>query len=354
MKERVYIINNMLLRRKQNTLYFEKLIENEKEEEREEAEEYYFGKQLEIPAGDKKYMPIENIDSIFTFGHINFNSRLIYFLSRNSIPMHIFSIRGNYAGSFLPGERNISGSTMLKQAEFYSNYKKRIEIGKTLLEAAAHNQLMNLKYHNRRRVRLEGYITEIEELKSEMKNCSTINELMGLEGIIKRTYYEAWRSIFAYPINFSKRLKNPPPDMINSLISYGNTIVYGTCLNEIYMTRLYPEIGFVHEPGDSKLSLSYDIADIFKPLITDRAIFKVINKNIIGEKDFFTKNGFCRIKKDARQKFAMEIENRLLTKISLAGKQQKYSLRRVIREECYNLIKHFNEEKQYEAYKSKW
>lgn len=131
-------------------------------------------------------------------------------------------------------------------------------------------------------------------------------------------------------------------------------IVYSVCLNEIFHTRLYPEIGFIHQPGDNKMSLSYDLADIFKPLITDRAIFKVINKNMISEKDCTVRNNRCILKKSARQKFVQEIEDKLMTKIQLEGKEVRYSYRRVIREECYKLLRHFNQEEPYRAYISKW
>ncbi len=101
------------------------------------------------------------------------------------------------------------------------------------------------------------------------------------------------------------------------------------------------------------MSISYDIAD-FKPLIADRVIFKVINKNIISEKQCSVKNNRCYIEKKARQKFVQEIDEKLMTKIQLPDKSVKYSYRRIMREEYYKLIKHFNGEENYKAYITKW
>jgi len=360
MKQRFYLFSDSLIKRKNNTLcIFSILKDDENEEENceilnELKEEYLTsGNKTDIYTG-KKYIPVENIESFFAFGSINFNSRLIYFLSKYGIPIHLFNFRGSYAGSFFPPQSCISGSILLKQTDYYKDYKKRIYIASQFVSASANNAQANLKYYNNRGKCLEEYINEIEILKEEIKTCSTVNELMGIEGIIKKTYYESWKHIFNYPVAFYRRIKNPPSDMINSLISYGNMIVYGVCINEIYMTRLYPEIGFLHEPSDNKLSLCYDIADIFKPIFTDRIIFKVINNNIITEKDFFVKNGFCRIKKEARKKFALEFEEKLKTKISYPGSSKRYSYKSIVRNECYKLIKHISNEEKYTAYKTKW
>ncbi len=354
MKQRLYVFSDTLLRRKQNTLFFETMQNEDNEVTEFSKEEYFLNNNDYFPTGDKKYIPVENIDSIFAVGSVRFSSRFLYFLSQNHIPLHVISYRGNYAGSFSPAEKAVSGSLLMQQAAFCNNAEKRLFIAKRFIDASVHNILANLKYHYKRGRNLNEYIDSINDIKTEIFTCSSIHELMGIEGFSRKIYYEAWREIFKYPIAFYKRIKNPPSDMINSLISYGNSIVYGICLNEIYHTRLYPEIGFVHEPGDAKLSLSYDIADIFKPLITDRVIFKVINKDMISEKDFITRNGFCRIKKAAKKIFAQEFENKINTKIALPNLSRKVSYKSVIRQECYNLIKHLKSQTIYVPYKTKW
>ncbi len=358
MKQSIYIFSDTLIRRKESTVWLEKVIrENNDDEHAAEVQarqDYLLGEDILLLSGEKKCIPVESIDSIVAFGTVNFNSRLMHFLSQNEIPLHLFSFNGNYGGSFLPAERSCSGKILLKQAHFHNHKLKRLEIAKQITSAAISNCMANLKYHLNRGAHLKDYINDISEINNYVKTAYDTQELMGLEGTAKRIYYSAWRHIFAQPVDFTSRVKNPPNNLINALISYGNMIVYSVCLNEIFHTRLYPEIGFIHQPGDNKMSLSYDLADIFKPIITDRAVFKVINKNIISEKDCVIKNNRCFLKKAAKQKFVQEIDDKLMTKIQLEGKTVKYSCRRVIREECYKLLRHFNEEEPYEAYITKW
>jgi CRISPR-associated protein Cas1 len=369
MKQNIYLFSDTLIKRKDHTIVCEKVCKDENTTEEDvwdeyEKEEYVIGEDIKMPAGDNlpphsyssagKYIPIESIESILAFGSVRFNSRFLYFLSQNQIPLHVFSFKGNYAGSFLPSERQNSGSILIAQVLIFRNQLKRLEVAKQFILSAISNAAVNLKYYLNRGAVLSDEIQQLQEIKEYVYRADSIEELMGLEGTAKKCYYSSWKRIFNYPVDFSTRVKNPPNNLVNALISYGNMIVYSTCLNEIYHTRLYPEIGFLHEPGEAKLSLSYDISEIFKPLITDRAIFKVINKNIISESDAFVKNGRCILKKTARVTFAQEIENKLLTKIQVEGKEKRMSYRRLVREECYKLLNYITNQEKYEAYISKW
>ncbi|MBU0560446.1 MAG: type I-B CRISPR-associated endonuclease Cas1b [Bacteroidetes bacterium] len=358
MKQNLYIFSDTIIKRSNNTILCEKVIKDPIDEEEIEEKDFHqseflLDEECIIPSGDKKYIPVESIDSIFTFGSIRFNSRFLYFLSQNKIPLHSFTYNGAFAGSFLPADRNISGSILTLQVSNYLNHKRRLHIAKELSFASAKNCLSNLKYHRSRGASVIDVISILEDFIEYIFTAVDVQELLGIEGNIKKHYYTAWRKIFHYPVDFTHRIKNPPNNLINSLISYGNMIVYSLCLNQIYQTRLYPEVGFIHEVGEGKLPLCYDLADVFKPLFTDRTIFKVINKNMISEKDCFRKNNRCFLKQNAKKIFVTELENKFSSIVTLEN-NRSMSYKRIVKEDCYKLIKHLNGEHEYKGFISKW
>ena len=73
---------------------------------------------------------------------------------------------------------------------------------------------------------------------------------------IRDRYYAAWNVIVNQEIQFEKRVMHPPDNMINSLISFVNTLIYTKVLGEIYHTQLNPTISYLHEPGASGFHLS--------------------------------------------------------------------------------------------------
>ena len=80
------------------------------------------------------------------------------------------------------------------------------------------------------------------------------------------------------PVDFERRVKRPPDNMVNALISLFNSMLYGKVVSEIYKTQLNPTISYLHEPFNKRFSLALDISEIFKPLIVDRFIFHCLTR----------------------------------------------------------------------------
>lgn len=311
---------------------------------------------LEIVYKDntKKVIPIERVDDIYVMTEFDFNTSLLNFLSKYGINVHYFNYYGFYTGTYYPKETLVSGKLLVKQVEHYSNKKKRLEIAQAFIEAASYNIYRNLTYYKNRGKNLEAQMKEIEFLRKQIKLTKDVNELMGIEGNIRKVYYECWNEIINQDIDFEKRVKNPPDNAINSLISYVNTIIYTRVLSEIYKTQLNPTISYLHEPSERRFSLCLDIAEIFKPIIGDRLIFSMLNKKQITEKDFEEGLNFLYIKDKARKEITKQIDIRLQTTVKHKTLGREVSYEYLMRLEIYKLIKHLIEDVPYEGFKMWW
>lgn len=377
MKRNYYIFSNSVIRRKENTIIFEigdweslksfdekitsDIDDSDKDgyirkfkKEQEELLVSYDIKDKFDSEHKKKYIPVEDVEAIYCFGEVRFNSRFLNFLSKEKIPLHLFNYYGFYAGSFYPREYLNSGSLTVKQVQHYLEPVKRIKIAKEFISAGAFNMLKNLKYYDNRGTNLREEISAIEYFSMNIQDTKQTDELMGIEGNIRHTYYSCWSKILNINIEFEKRVKQPPDNMVNTLISFGNMMVYTACLSEIYRTQLNPLISFLHEPGERRFSLSLDIAEIFKPIFVDRIIFKVLNQQMISEKDFDKKINYCYMKESAKKVFVKEFDEKLKTIIKHRTLGRNVSYRRLIRLECYKLIKHLIGDKEYESFKIWW
>lgn len=311
---------------------------------------------LEIVYKDntKKSIPVERVDDIYVMTELDFNTSLLNFLSSFGISIHFFNYYGFYTGTYYPKEALVSGKLLIKQVEHYKDKNKRLEIAKSFIEAAYYNIYRNLTYYNNRGKDLNSYMKEIEFLRKQINICKDVQELMGIEGNIRKVYYDSWNIIINQDIAFDKRVKNPPDNAINSLISYVNTIIYTRVLSEIYKTQLNPTISYLHEPSERRFSLCLDIAEIFKPIIADRLIFSMLNKKQITEKDFEEGLNFTYIKDKARKEITREIDSRLQTKIKHKKLNREVSYEYLMRLEVYKLIKHLLEDEKYEGFKMWW
>lgn len=359
MKRDYYIFSGGKLIRKDNTLYFEPGEQSEPEEKQEyeieiEDEAIEEEKEEKINKLPRKPLPVEDIDSIYCFGEMRFNTKFFNFLAQSNIPLHIFNYYGYYSGTFSPRQTLLSGKLLVKQVDHYQASEKRIKLAKKFVEGATDNILKNLLYHNSREKDMSVFLEKIKEQKAKIEMVNTIQELMGIEGGIRSLYYTSWHLIINETIDFAKREKHPPTNPINALISFGNSMVYTNVLKEIYKTQLNPLISFLHEPGARRFSLSLDISEIFKPLLADRIIFSLINKKMIQEKHFTKNMNMCHLNEEGRKIFVREFDEKLKTTIKHRKLNRSVSYGYLIRLECYKIIKHLLGERDYEPFKIWW
>lgn len=308
-----------------------------------------------INSEGKKYIPIERVYDIYVFATLTINTTLLSFLSQKKISIHFYNYYDFYIGSYYPKETLVSGKLLINQVEKYQNYEERMFIAQQFIEAASYNILRNLKYYNNREKDLTSYIDEIEELRKQIYLTYDIKQLMGVEGNIKKLYYSAWPIIINQKIEFEKRVKRPPDNLINTLISFMNSIIYTKTLSEIYKTQLNPTISYLHEPSDKRFSLCLDVSEVFKPLIVDRTIFSLLNKNMITENDFYIDDGgYYRMKESSIKKVMKALEETLSRSIKHKDLNRDVSYKHLIRLELYKLIKHIINEKNYEGFKIWW
>ncbi|MFQ6120253.1 MAG: type I-B CRISPR-associated endonuclease Cas1b [Methanosarcinales archaeon] len=327
MKKEYYITQSGRIKRKQNTVYFE----NEK---------------------IKKAIPINNINAIFALGEIDINSKLLVYLSQNNIPMHFFNHYGFYSGTYYPREYLNSGFLIVKQVEHYLDNAKRLEIAKEIIKASSHNILKNLLRYKSQGKDVSAIIDKIKQEQNRIDSTQDIAELMGLEGRIRDQYYQSLNVVLRTGFEFEKRVKRPPDNMINCLISFGNSLVYTTVLTEIYHTQLNPTISYLHEPRERRFSLSLDLSEIFKPILADKIIFNLINNQILKPEHFLKELNFCYLNENGKKLYLQEYDQKLKTTIMHRKLKRKVSYRRLIRLECYKLAKHLIGAENFEGFKT--
>jgi len=371
MKVNYYILRNGVLKRKQNTVYFvyKKNTASKKEEEEKVFEVEIEGNETELkgdterreeenakPEIGRKILPIERISAIYAYGRISFTSGVISYLSKYGTPVHFYNYYGFYEGSYYPRERLLSGDLVIRQAAHYMEKKKRLELAKAFVQGAAENIMRNLEYYNREGRDVTRQLEGIRDLSARIagNETNTVQRLMALEGAIRNTYYQSYDKIVPSGFKFGVRTKQPPENPLNALISFGNSLLYGTVLTEIYNTQLNPTISYLHEPSERRFSLSLDIAEVFKPFLVDRVIFKLVNKHMLSEGDFVQELNSCLLNDKGRRTFLAEWDEKLKTTIKHRDLKRNVSYQRLIRLECYKLTKHLLGTKEYKPFVIWW
>lgn len=329
MKQDYYLIQSGKLTRHENTVYFE----NE---------------------NIRRILPIHKISSIYAYGMLSLSSGVTQYLCKEKVPIHFFNYYGFYSGTLYPREKLVSGNVIIEQSRAYLDNENRLYIAKRFVEGAVKNILRNIEYYQKAESTLKKYNDEIRGILTDLENTATIPEVMHIEGAIRDKYYSFIDEIMPEGYKIIKRTRMPPENRMNTLISFGNSLVYTTVLSEIYNTQLNPTISYLHEPYERRFSLSLDLAEIFKPILADRVIFKLVNKNMLDDKCFRSELKDVMLTDKGKKLFLKEYNDRLATTITHKALGRKVSYKRLIRLESYKLIKHLLGEKKYKPLVMWW
>ncbi|MCD6493475.1 MAG: type I-B CRISPR-associated endonuclease Cas1 [Archaeoglobaceae archaeon] len=322
-KRNYYIMSDGKLKRHENTIYFES-------------------------SDGKRPLPINSIYSIYAMGSLTLTSKAITYLAKEGICIHFFNYYGYYVGSFYPRESLVSGNVVVKQVEHYLDSEKRLELAKLIVEGSILNMSKILSYY-----KLNDLKANVEESLQSLAFVKNVNEVMGCEANARSNYHSAFDKILKH-FKFVKRSRRPPENEVNAMLSFGNSLLYSTVLSEIYHTQLNPSISYLHEPLERRFSLALDIAEIFKPSIVDRTIFGLVNKGMMNKEDFNKDMNGVLLSESGRRKFVKAYEEKLRTKIKHRQLRKNVSYQRLIRLECYKLIKHILGIEKYKPFVIWW
>lgn len=290
--------------------------------------------------GETKHLPVESIDTLYLHGQITFNTRALGLLNEHGVPVHVFGWKDYYRGSYLPKREHLSGNTVVEQVRAYDDHDRRLTIATSMIEASIHNMRANLVYYNARDHSFEEEIDHLASLKEEASTATDIDALRGVEATARKTYYTCFGEILREPFSLDRREYNPPTNETNALISFLNTMVYTACVSAIRKTALDPTVGFMHEPGDRRFTLSLDIADIYKPILADRVLFRLVNRQQIGIEEFETDLDGCLLTEEGRMTVLAEYEETLDRTVEHLRLKRKVSYKTLVQTDVYSLKKH--------------
>lgn len=345
MKRPHYLFSNGRLRRQHNTLSLERAT-GERQPDDAPGDE---GLPSSEPDGGRTPFPVEAVDSLYLFGEIDLNSKLVTFLGQQGIPAFFFDYYGHYTATLYPRENLLSGRLRVEQAKHYVSPKRRLILARAFVEAALFNIERVVKYYQPRlegeaQAAVQATLLDWKRDREALPLTTDIPTLMAVEGRIRDRYYRLWPYFLgpevAARFPFNKRERRPPSNELNALISFGNTLCYTTVLRQIYRTALDPTIAYLHEPGDRRFSLALDLAEVFKPLLVDRAIFRLLKTAELTPRHFERHLGGCYLNEAGRKIVVAHWDERLSQTVQHRTLDKRVSYERLVRLECYKLVRH--------------
>lgn len=162
--------------------------------------------------------------------------------------------------------------------------------------------------------------------------CPRLAELLGIEGAAARTYFGAFGELLPNWCQFDGRVRQPPTDPANAVLSYLYTVLSGHAVGALLTAGLDPAAGFLHGDHDRRPSLALDLIEEFRPVLVDTVTLELFRRGSLVPNMFERdeRDGALSMSQKARARIVKSLEERLLTVFAHVPSGKRVSYRRAL------------------------
>jgi CRISPR-associated protein Cas1 len=273
-------------------------------------------------------VPALHVDQIIIFGSCGLTTPAMKFCLQRGIPVTLLSSRGQYYGVL---ESTSSSNVLLQREQFARSGDSDfcLRVAKAIVSAKIKNSRTLLRRH------MPGgeVLDELGRLLERAQGGSTLDEVRGFEGAAAAKYFPAFASVLQDPMGFTHRRRQPPTDPLNSMLSFGYTLLFYNIFSLAKSHGLHPYVGFFHEMRSGHPALASDIIEEFRAPIVESLVLYLVNSKILTAKDFALpkEEGLpCLLSDEARKLFIHHFEQKMNSPITHPQTDFKVDYRRCI------------------------
>jgi CRISPR-associated protein Cas1 len=264
-------------------------------------------------------LPLIKVSEVVIFGRVSVTGATVSALLERGIEICYLTTHGKYIGRLQP---SFSKNSLLRVAQYkvaFDEAKKR-DLARGFVLGKLANLRVSLQRASRREesVDLSKAIESIRNAEQGAEQAETLDQIRGHEGEGSAAYFSVFGALIKQEgFTFDKRIRRPPTDPINSLLSFGYTLLTNDLFSAVNTVGFDPYVGYLHADRYGRPSLPLDLMEEFRPLIVDIMVLTCINRGQITLEDFQkqTMGDVYYLTDEGRKKFLLQYEERKSTEL---------------------------------------
>ena len=282
----------------------------------------------------KERIPLIKVDEVVVLGEVTLTASALHLLLERNIEITFLGHFGQFKGCLSPPQ---SKNAILRMAQYraHTDMSKRCELARRFVIGKLSNQRTMLLRYNRRQADLE-MSQAIEQIATILHQLAALpmgsassphrlaggdnriagtplETILGMEGAGSAAYFRCFGKLLVnreqWP--FAGRVKRPPTDPINALLSFGYALLTSKVASAVQLVGFDHFVGYLHSSFYGRPALALDLVEEFRPIIVDSVVLTILNKRILTLNDFVVELGAYRLKDERRKVFFTQFEERL-------------------------------------------
>ena len=248
----------------------------------------------------RKSIPLNGVKHVLCMGNGSISIPLLKDMGRRGIRFTVLDGHGGFLGAFEPEEDIPSGRVRIGQAALFLNSSGRLRVARAIVDAQVKSMRGLLqRYRRNGTTGLDPSLDGLDAALGMVNAAASIEALMGAEGQARAFLHDAFGQVSPHA-TLERRVRRPPPDPVNCLMSFFNMLLYSACANELAKTHLDRSISFLHAPATGRRSLSIDMAETFRPVLSDALLLSMFRRDQPDASWFNKSPGVCLLSEKGR------------------------------------------------------
>lgn len=241
--------------------------------------------QLEVDNEERKVvltrLPFQKILAIFVIGHARITTPLIDKCRKYNVALIVMNTR---LRPVFYWTNNAEANYLLRQKQ-YALRNDDVTIAQKIVWNKIYNQKQLLHKTRRKDMLTQIGINLCDTALNTVYDASNIAALMGLEGIVARSFFDAYYQDYGWDC----RRPRTKCDMLNAILDIGYTLLFNYIEAFVRMFGFDPYVGVYHRLWFKRKSLICDLVEPFRCII-DQTVRKALALKQFSEKDFTIRN----------------------------------------------------------------
>ena len=259
-----------------------------------------------ISSGNKKKkIPLNVLSNIVSFSFGGATVPVMYEVDKHGVGLMFVDPISN---DFVSINGELHGNVLLRRRQYeLMETEEAIQMANAMIAAKIANSrsvLKRCRHNGATGEEIDTAINGAEPAINSIISNQRTDMLLGIEGSFANKYFPAFRQCIKaedMKEKFNNRVKRPPTDPVNALLSLLYTLLAQDCKNALYAAGLDPYLGVLHTTRPGRPSLALDMQEEFRPIV-DRFVLKVFNKHQLSDADFETAiSGAVFLTKEGKQ-----------------------------------------------------
>lgn len=230
---------------------------------------------------------VYKLQQLVVMGNVTVTPQALKLLLKESIDTVFTTLDGRYVGRLAGGEMK---NVFLRKRQFQlaDDEPFRVSVAREIVSGkiANMNTVLNRIERNHRSDEIRRAASILHNILNKVPRAENIDTLMGYEGNASAVYFPAYAKGFRNNPGFTRRVRRPPTDPVNSVLSLLYTFLINRAYAAVRIAGLDPYPGFLHALDYGRHSLPLDLVEEFRPMIADTIVLTAFNLGALRDEHF--------------------------------------------------------------------